>query len=217
MHKALLRLGGAAALVALTATNAHAIGFPYSNSNVCGGNKFQTCASLSIDFSASTATNSIVNITIQNLGPGVFSSFGFSHLPAGVTYTGTVDAALGSRFTVGVQNDIQADGFGAVPQGGGIPHNSLQVGEGPFTFTMTFSRVLTPTELAALDFDIHAQAGPNGCSTKLEIAPDGSTSTTLDPNCGSTTVPEPMTMSLLATGLAGMGGLGAFKRRRVAK
>ena len=216
MHKALLRLGGAAALVALTATNAHAIGFPYSNSHVCGGNKFETCASLSIDFSASTATNSIVNITIQNLGPGVFSSFGFSHLPAGVTYTGTVDAALGTRFAAGTQNDIQAEGFGATAQGG-VPNNSLQVGEGPFTFTMTFSRVLTPAELAALDFDIHAQAGPNGCSTKLEIAPDGTTSTTLDPNCGSTTVPEPMTMSLLATGLAGMGGLGAFKRRRVAK
>ena len=216
MHKALLRLGGAAALVALTATNAHAIGFPYSNSHVCGGNKFETCASLSIDFSASTATNSIVNITIQNLGPGVFSSFGFSHLPAGVTYTGTVDAALGTRFAAGTQSDIQAEGFGATAQGG-VPNNSLQVGEGPFTFTMTFSRVLTPAELAALDFDIHAQAGPNGCSTKLEIAPDGTTSTTLDPNCGSTTVPEPMTMSLLATGLAGMGGLGAFKRRRVAK
>ena len=33
---------------------------------------------------------------------------------------------------------------------------------------------------------------------------------------GATTVPEPVTMTLLATGLAGMGGAGAFKRRKKA-
>ena len=31
---------------------------------------------------------------------------------------------------------------------------------------------------------------------------------------GITAVPEPVTMTLLATGLAGMGGAGAFRRRK---
>ncbi len=209
IKKALLRFGGAAALVALTASGAHALSFPYNNSNVCGGNRFQTCASLSVTFNA---TNNVATITITNKGPGVFTAFGFSSLPAGVTYTGTNNLAVPGRFEAGYQNEIQADGFGSTSPPGRTT-TGLQVNESG-TFVLTFSRTLTATELAALDFDIHSQAGPNNCSTKLEIAPNGSTSTTIDPACAISTVPEPVSMSLLATGLASMGGLGAFKRRR---
>ncbi|HET8762983.1 MAG TPA: PEP-CTERM sorting domain-containing protein [Gemmatimonadales bacterium] len=51
--------------------------------------------------------------------------------------------------------------------------------------------------------------GPNG-----EPAPLGPTLTDPDPTIPGTTAPEPITMGLLATGLAGMGGASLVRRRR---
>jgi translation initiation factor IF-3 len=54
---------------------------------------------------------------------------------------------------------------------------------------------------------------PAGCVTSTKLVVTGGVANTA--TCGpTTTVPEPMTMSLLATGLVGVGGLGALKRRR---
>ena len=92
-----------------------------------------------------------------------------------------------------------------------------------YTFTLTFSRDLTDEEIAALWFGTHTQSGPEACtgSSKLWInaagegnGPDGGV---YADGCGpTTTVPEPITMTLLATGLAGMGGAGAVRRRKKA-
>ncbi|MDH4349322.1 MAG: PEP-CTERM sorting domain-containing protein, partial [Gemmatimonadota bacterium] len=87
-----------------------------------------------------------------------------------------------------------------------------------FTFTITNWQGTT-ADFNNLGFAIHGQGGPNGCSTKLVIQADGSANSP-DPNdpavqaCGTTVTPEPVTMSLLATGLAGMGGAGLVRRRR---
>jgi hypothetical protein len=51
--------------------------------------------------------------------------------------------------------------------------------------------------------------GPNG-----EPGPLPPTLTNPDPTIPGTTTPEPVTMALLATGLAGMGGMSAMRRRR---
>ena len=70
------------------------------------------------------------------------------------------------------------------------------------------------------DFGIHAQSGPAGCSTKLLVSNGVANVATGFDDTGkactppSTTTPEPATMALLATGLFGIAGGGAAKRRK---
>jgi hypothetical protein len=210
--RTLRSLAIASALGVITASTAWAIPSPFTSpaGGTCGGNEFRTCASLNITWNA---TLNMATIQIANLGTSgeTFTAFGFTHMPAGVTVTGT-GALVGSRFTAGEAPDIQASGFTA---NNPSPQTGLKAGEGPFTFTLTFSRALTTAEVAALDFSIHGQTGPNGCSTKLIIEPNGTVNNgPFNPACGTTVIPEPITMTLLASGLAGMGGVGALRRRK---
>ena len=109
----LRRLAMLPILAAFTASAAWAIPSPYSDSAVCGGDNFRTCASLSITWSGSTATIHIRNVGQQG---EVFTAFGFTHLPAGTTITAsTVDPRLAGRFEQGTASDIQAVGFVSVP------------------------------------------------------------------------------------------------------
>jgi hypothetical protein len=64
------------------------------------------------------------------------------------------------------------------------------------------------------DFNIDANTGLAWHAGALQISEKCVTGTTGDHACVPQVVPEPISMLLLGTGLAGLGGVGALRRRR---
>ncbi len=214
--KSLIRgAGAAAALLALVATNAHAFG-PFTNTEVCGGTMFTTCATLTTTYDAGTNTLTIQIANTSGNGDQ-FTAFGVRTLPAGVTVTSSVVGKTGWAYESQV-NSLGGDPDGANPKYTGFGttngiNNAIANDGNTYTFSLTFSGAVDYT---TMEFALHSQGGPNGCSTKLFINGTTAQVNTVSPDCGTTTVPEPITMSLLATGLAGMGGTGLIRRRKQA-
>jgi hypothetical protein len=190
---------------------------------LCGGGLFATCAAVEV---TGGGTNT-VTITVVNLGgalPGtsdaIFTAVGIYNLPAGVTVQNVaITTANGAEadWAQGAGTDLQPFGHDIAAEAPPPPiGNGLAVGES-VTFVITFSGTVSDADLAALGISIHGQSGPNNCSTKLAIEDEGSTvlgAGEPDPSCSETVIPEPITMTLLATGLAGMGGVGFIRRRK---
>jgi hypothetical protein len=179
----------------------------------CGGNSFATCASVTL---ATDATGTFTTLDVTNLaGEGdVYKTVGLINVPADVTVT--ITSAPTGYGTV-IDPDINIVGFNDWGSGADAPptDNGLEeVESGQWVFT--FSRALTAEEIANLGVGIHAISGPNNCSTQFGVVNDVVVDNA-DPEeyarCGETTIPEPITMTLLATGLAGMGGAGFVRRR----
>jgi MYXO-CTERM domain-containing protein len=94
-----------------------------------------------------------------------------------------------------------------------------------YRVTLTFNTTGTVNDLTNVVFGLHAVAGPNNCSTKFQVARTGTNTGTVsstdqpDPLCDDGSppteiTPEPMTLTLMATGLVGLAGVGAIRRRR---
>jgi hypothetical protein len=204
-------LGSAAVLLSATATAAHAdLGGLVNGTQYCGGNTFSTCATInSISYSGGVLTLQVTNTS--GSASSVFTAIGLANI--GGTFTYTFGASGDGNWQKGTSGLSGAGILDAVIGGEAVappPANGLHDGQTvTFTFTLTGNPDLTNLQLA-----IHDQGGTGagGCATSTKLVVTGGVAN--DPTCGSTTVPEPVTMSLLATGLAGMGGLGAFKRRR---
>lgn len=210
-------VGAAAALLALTAGNAMAFG-PFTNTQVCGGTLFQTCATLTTQYVDNLDGTSTLTIFIANTSTNgdTFTAFGIRDAQ---NATGTVDAALAADWSfVGDVNQLGGDPDGANPKYAGFETNGgINGGITNDGNTYQFSLTFDTQALADLEFALHSQGGPNGCSTKLFIDGTDAEIDTVDPACDPTTVvPEPITMTLLATGLAGMGGAGVIRRRKQA-
>jgi hypothetical protein len=212
--------GMSALLVLATASVARA---DFTATGVCGGSNFSTCASVQLTWSGSTATLTITNAgaLLPGTGEAVFASIGLTNLPADYVWSTTGNTFNG--WTQAPPNNLSGDGIEDAVAQLNAPNPSskkgLDVGQS-LTFVFNFTG-LTSQQIAQVGVGIHAISGPEGCSTKINIAPSGSTgSVTNSPTsytgCGASTVPEPATIGLVTTGLLGLGGAGFMKRRKKA-
>jgi hypothetical protein len=153
----------------------------------------------------------------------VFTQMGLFNLPSGVNYDPntalTVVDENGnpvSGWQTGT-NGLSGAGISQVVMGVD-PTNGINGGLGTghtYTFTFGLTGFNSVPDLDQFGFAIHGQGGPNGCSTKLVITNGvGNTPSTSTASCTTTVTPEPVSMTLLATGLAGVSGVGFMKRRR---
>lgn len=174
----------------------------------CGGNDFNTCASVNITFGGGVLTmvvqnwgtyNPATNTTAINAGSSIFTQIGLNNGSFG---TGSLTGLISFSCAGGTVADPTCDWVFDDPLNGlpGYAGGARQTGQGfnvqsglnppgtpgAGTYTqVTFNFSTTPViDLSAATFGLHGQSGPTGCSTKLFVTKSGSTYT---PNSANST------------------------------
>ena len=202
---------------------------------ICGGNLFKTCASVSISSSNLGGGVWQIAMTVKNLSGtlgtyastvftaiGIWGQSSFSYVSGSLNSTGSGNWGLGNDNNGSVQG-LSGSGIGSkvigVKANQGI-NGGISAGQ---TANITF-RINTSSAPDLTNWAIHGQGGPSGCSTKL-VVDNGvgnqdwaSTSQCETPPVEPppTVTPEPASMILLGSGLAGIAGVVRRRRRTIA-
>ena len=231
----------ASALAPLLPSVARADGF--RSYRLCGGDSFITCAAVEITVAGPDVTVRVWNLSgnagvtgQQTPAFSLLRGIGFYNVPAGVTavagWTGGSGPAAaghtpGSWYVKNIGPNAFALDYAALDgssQSAGISSGCGQIsawGGDPTLYQSPCNNLGGPGWVT-FQFKVNGGGWDPGRSDIIVRATDDTgqytefwTGTCLqDGRCSTYATPEPITMTLLATGLAGMGGAGMMRRRR---